>query len=149
MELSCTAQDPFASASDTLQLVVDEHTHATRNASTNVRYASACRQRCQHSTSLKSVNVESAQRMSDTLQLVVNVANTHATRKASTKCPICFSLSSTLPTLNPVRIRPSALVSSLMFSYPHGHNSHAQVFVHGQPHIQRTNQAKASSFSAS
>ena len=49
MELSCTAQDPFASASDALQLVVAEHTQAKQ----------------------KRVN-----QMSDTLQLVVNVANT-------------------------------------------------------------------------
>ena len=31
--------------------------------------------------------------MSDTLQLVVVAPNTHATRNASTECPICFSLS--------------------------------------------------------
>ena len=59
----------------------------------------------QHSPSLKSVNVENTQRMSDTLQLVVNAPYTQGHKNKSTfqvlnECPIRFSLSSALPTLN-------------------------------------------------
>jgi len=78
--------------------------------STNVRYASACRRAAQHSTSQKLLNecpirfslslscptlnlTETAQRMSDTLQLVVELPNTQAHRTKSTgeepgRCPI-------------------------------------------------------------
>jgi len=54
---------------------------------------------------IEIANVESARQMSDTLQLVVDGPYTQQHRNRRTlraldKCPICFSLSSTLTTLN-------------------------------------------------
>src|SRR6185436_17736672 len=96
--------------SDMLQLVVvAANTQPPRNASTNVRYASACRHVAKDSTSQKCVN------KCPICFSFRHVAKDPTYQKCVNKCPLCFSFRHVAE--DPTKYLHFRLVVELVVSY--------------------------------
>ena len=84
--------------------------------STNVRYASACRQRAFHSTPQEQLSIQALNECPIRFSLSLSCRITQTPRNCSSGCPICFSLSVTFPTLNSTGATQHSIGHSLRLS---------------------------------